>query len=44
MSVLDRVLMFPRWDMTYKRASCESLTRVGLDHYPVLVKTDDQHF
>jgi hypothetical protein len=44
MSVLDRVLMSARWDILYKRASCESLTRVGSDHCPILVNSDDQRF
>jgi exonuclease III len=41
MSVLDRVLICPRWD---RRASCESLTRVGSDHCPLIVNSDDQRF
>jgi hypothetical protein len=44
MSILDRVSMSPRWDVTCKWASCESLTRVGSDHCPILVNTDDQRF
>jgi hypothetical protein len=36
--------MSVRWDMLYKRASCESLTRVGSDHCPILVNSDDQRF
>jgi hypothetical protein len=43
-SVLDRVLICPRWDQFYRRASCESLTRVGSDHCPLIVNTDDQRF
>jgi hypothetical protein len=30
MSALDRVLICPSWDQFYRRASCESLTEVGL--------------
>jgi hypothetical protein len=44
MSTLDRVLMSVRWDMIFKRASCESLTRVGSDHCPILVNSDDHRF
>jgi exonuclease III len=44
MSVLDRVLICPSWDQLYRRASCESLTRVGSDHCPLVVNTDDQRF
>jgi endonuclease/exonuclease/phosphatase family metal-dependent hydrolase len=39
MSVLDRVLVCPRWEHWYRKASCETLTRVGSDHYPILVNT-----
>jgi exonuclease III len=35
MSVLDMILVCPRWDQFYMRASCESLTRVGSDHCPL---------
>jgi hypothetical protein len=42
MSVLDRVLICPSWDQFYRRASCESLTRVGSDHCSLIVNTDDQ--
>jgi hypothetical protein len=44
MSVLDRVLMSPSWEQFYKRSSCETLTRVGSDHCPLLVCTDDHRF
>jgi hypothetical protein len=44
MSVLERVLVCPRWDQFYRRTSCESLTRVGSDHCPLVVNTDDQRF
>jgi hypothetical protein len=30
MSVLDRVLTCPEWDLHYRNASCESITRVGV--------------
>jgi endonuclease/exonuclease/phosphatase family metal-dependent hydrolase len=39
MSVLDRVLTCTRWDRFYKKASCETLTRVGSDHCPIIVNT-----
>jgi endonuclease/exonuclease/phosphatase (EEP) superfamily protein YafD len=39
MSVLDRVLVSPRWEQFYKRSSCETLTRVGSDHCPLLLKS-----
>jgi hypothetical protein len=44
MSVLDRVLMSPTWEHFYKRSSCDTLTRVGSDHCPLLVLTDDHRF
>jgi hypothetical protein len=44
MSVLDRVLMSPSWEQFYKRSSCETLTRVGSDHCPLLVITEDHRF
>jgi endonuclease/exonuclease/phosphatase family metal-dependent hydrolase len=44
MSTLDRVLVCPRWDRFYRRASCDTLTRVGSDHCPILVNSDDQRF
>jgi hypothetical protein len=44
MSVLDRVLTCTRWDQFYKKASCETLTRVGSDHCPIIVNTDDHMF
>jgi exonuclease III len=44
MSVLDRVLVCPRWEQFYRRASCESLTRVGSDHNPIIVNTEDHRF
>jgi exonuclease III len=44
MSVLDRVLVCPRWEQWYRKASCETLTRVGSDHCPILVNTDDHRF
>jgi hypothetical protein len=44
MSVLDRVLTCTRWDQFYKKAPCETLTRVGLDHCPIIINTDDHRF
>jgi hypothetical protein len=44
MSVLDRVLVCTRWDQFYKRASCETLSRVGSDHCLLLVNSDDHRF
>jgi hypothetical protein len=44
MSVLDRVLVGPRWEQYYRKASCESLTRVGSDHSPIIVNTEDHRF
>jgi exonuclease III len=44
MSVLDRVLSSPRWEHFYKRTSCETLIRVGSDHCPLLITTDDHKF
>jgi hypothetical protein len=44
MSVLDRVFTCTRWDHFYKKASCETLTRVGSDHCPNVVNTDDHRF
>jgi hypothetical protein len=44
MSVLDRVLVCPRWDQWYKKASCETLTRVSSDHCPLIVNTEDHRF
>jgi endonuclease/exonuclease/phosphatase (EEP) superfamily protein YafD len=44
MSMLDRVLMSLSWEKFYKRSSCETLTRVGSDHCPLLVCTDDHRF
>jgi hypothetical protein len=43
-SVLDRVLTCTTWDQFYKKASCETLTRVGSDHCPIIVNTDDHRF
>jgi hypothetical protein len=36
--------MSPTWEQFYKRSSCETLTRVGSDHCPLLVLTDDHRF
>jgi hypothetical protein len=44
MCVLDRVLVSPSWEQFYKRSSCESLTRVGSEHCPILLTTDDHRF
>jgi hypothetical protein len=44
MSVLDRVLTYTRWDQFYKKASCETMTRVGSDHCPIIVNIDDHRF
>jgi exonuclease III len=44
MSVLDRVLVCPRWEKFYRKAFCESLTRVGSDHSPIIVNTEDHRF
>jgi hypothetical protein len=44
MSVLDRVLISSGWDMFYKRASCETLTRVGSYQCPLLMNSYDHHF
>jgi endonuclease/exonuclease/phosphatase family metal-dependent hydrolase len=44
MCVLDRVFTCTRMDHYYKKASCETLTRVGSDHCPNIVNTDDHRF
>jgi hypothetical protein len=44
MSVLERVLICPRWDQFYKRVLCESTTRVGSYHCPLVVNIDDHKF
>jgi hypothetical protein len=44
LSVLDRVLVCPKWDEWYKKASCETLTRIGSDHCPLIVNTKDLRF
>jgi exonuclease III len=44
MSVLDRVLNCAEWDLHYRDASCETITRVGSDHSPIIVNTSDNRF
>jgi endonuclease/exonuclease/phosphatase family metal-dependent hydrolase len=44
MSVLDRVLTCVEWDLHYRNVSCETITRVGSDHSPILVNTSDNRF
>lgn len=44
MSVLDRILTCADWDLHYGRAVCESVTRVGSDHNPIIVNTSDDIF
>jgi hypothetical protein len=44
MSVLDRVLTCAEWDLHYGNASCETITRVGSDHNPIIVNTIDNRF
>jgi hypothetical protein len=44
MCVLDRVLVCNNFNSHYREASCESLTRVGSDHNPLLVNTVDNRF
>jgi hypothetical protein len=44
MSVLDRVLVCTDWDTHFKDASCESLTRIGSNHSPLIVNTADSRF
>jgi hypothetical protein len=41
MCVLDRMLVSMNWDQHYQLTTCESLTRVGSDHCPILVNTED---
>lgn len=41
MSTLDRVFTSFDWDFLFHWATCESLTRVGSDHSPLLVNTED---
>jgi hypothetical protein len=38
------VLTYTRWDQFYKKASCETMTRVGSDHCPIIVNIDDHRF
>jgi hypothetical protein len=42
MSKLDRVLVSFDWDLKYPFTTCESLTRVGSDHCPIVVDTEDK--
>jgi hypothetical protein len=41
MSVLDRVLVCNLFNCHHREASCDSLTRVGSDHNPLIVDTKD---
>lgn len=41
MSALDRVFTSFDWDLHYPWATCETLTRVGSDHNPLLITTQD---
>ncbi|OQU88913.1 hypothetical protein SORBI_3002G120601, partial [Sorghum bicolor] len=41
MSTLDRVFIRYDWEFAYPWATCEVLTRIGSDHNPLLVTTED---
>lgn len=41
MCTLDRVFTSYDWDFHFPWATCEALTRVGSDHNPILVNTED---
>jgi exonuclease III len=41
MSVLDRVLVCNLFNSHYREASCDSISRVGSDHNPLIVDTKD---
>jgi hypothetical protein len=42
MCILDRVLISPDWELIYGNATCETLTRVGSNHCPLKVDTEDE--
>jgi hypothetical protein len=44
MCVLDRVLVCNYFNSHYREASCESVTRVGSYHSPLIVNTADGRF
>jgi hypothetical protein len=44
MCVLDRVLVCSTFNSRYGEASCETITRVGSDHNPLVVNTADNRF
>jgi exonuclease III len=44
MCVLDRVLICNGFNSHYGRATCETVTRVGSDHNPLVVNTADHRF
>jgi len=41
MAVLDRIFILAGWEMWFLLASARSLTRVGSDHNPLLVETEN---
>jgi hypothetical protein len=42
MFVLDRIFVSPEWEQHYRLATCESLTRVGSNHCPIILLTKDE--
>uniref|UniRef100_A0A453IJP9 Endonuclease/exonuclease/phosphatase domain-containing protein n=1 Tax=Aegilops tauschii subsp. strangulata TaxID=200361 RepID=A0A453IJP9_AEGTS len=41
MSVLDRVFVDPEWELKFPLASLRAITRVGSDHVPLLLSTEN---
>ncbi|XP_073360686.1 uncharacterized protein [Aegilops tauschii subsp. strangulata] len=41
-SVLDRVLVSPEWELRYPLASLRAITRIGSDHVPLLLSSQDE--
>ena len=42
LSVLDRVLVSPEWDLRCPLASLRAITRIGSDHVPLLLSSADE--
>ena len=42
LSVLDRVLVSPEWELRCPLASLRAITHIGLDHVPLLLSSQDE--